>query len=73
MHDRTSISTTLAQKLLTRALVVALVQRAGWIERGLKPHLEPLFILRKQTLAEVRVIPHGHPVQHDDHHEDGHR
>ena len=57
---------TLAQKLLTGALVEALGQRAGWIERGLKPHLEPLFVLRKQKLAEVRVIPHGHPVQHDD-------
>ena len=59
--------------LLTGALVEALGQRAGWIEHGLKPHLEPLFVLRKQKLAEVRVIPHGHPVQHDDHHEDVHR
>ena len=56
--------------LLSGGLVVRLSQVASVLALGLKPHLEPSFVLRERKLAEVRVIPHGHPVQHDDHHTD---
>ena len=33
---------------------------------GLKPHVEHLVDILEQILAELSVIPHGHPVQHGD-------
>ena len=57
--------------LLNGGLVVRLSQVASELALGLKPHLEPSFVLRERKLAELRLIPHGHPVQHDYHHEDG--
>ena len=60
----------MANMLLTRALFVRLSQVASVLALGLKPHMEPLFDLPEQILEERRAIPHGHPVQHDDHHAD---
>ena len=48
-----------------------LSQVVSVVALGLKPHMEPLFDLLEQKLAELRLIPRGHPVLHDDHYEDG--
>ena len=56
--------------LLSGALVVRLSQVASELALVLKPDMEPLFDLPEQILEERRAIPHGHPVQHDDHHAD---
>ena len=52
-------------------LVVRLSQVASVLALGLKTHIEPLVELLEQKLAELCLIPHSHPVQHDDHHADG--
>ena len=38
---------------------------------GLKLHVEPSFEPTRQVLPTLAPFPHGHPVQHDDHHADG--
>ena len=53
---------------LTRALFVRLNQPQSELALDLKPHMEPLFDLPEQILEERRAIPHGHHVQHQDHH-----
>ena len=55
----------------TGALVVRLNQPHSEMALGLKPHVEPSFDPVRQVLPTLAPFPHGHPVQHDDHHADG--
>ena len=63
----------MAKLLLNRALIVVLNQVASVLGLGLKPFMEPSFGLLEQNLAELGVKPHGHSVEHDDHHAGGQR
>ena len=63
MHDRTSICGKIlrpTQILLTRALVVRLSQVASELALGLKPHMEPLFVLLVSLQPKICAVPRGH-------------
>ena len=50
----------LAKTLLTGALVAALSQVASVLELGLKPHMQPSFVLLASLQPELCAVPRGH-------------